>query len=528
MAGNERPRAIGVMDKFGGRWTKETRLWIPEISAERKIKLDKLKQDLDLEEHARSDGRMNRPDTSDRTLNEPQLEVCNRIFSGILMLNQFLAEELGKALDLARRRVPRRLDLKDYRSRVNNQVSTVFAEASPDLTRLRFEDLAAQRDLRYFRHKNRLNRSAHYKDSHWLTIGLLFAMLVVESIANGLLFREVVRDGLLGGMFLAALISIINIVLGLFAGSWGWRNTSHVELTRRILGWSATIFIHGFALFWNLLVAHFREVAEASAQRTDFDFDLAQLATLGWQHLQEQGWFGIVSIFSWALLALGIIIHLLAAKEGWDDLADRYPDYMKVDKKSKEARALFDEALLEMRSDARDSSAEVIQEAEEECKTARVQANAIAQLLDLARQREKEVRDSEDEWVVGGTQLLKTYRDINLEIREDHTEPPAYFSAFPSAAEYRTRDFNAGGPKVSLIDEHVASAEENLSSLERLNEAAEELVQDNEKDLRELRAYVNIALEKLDRQVKGVKTAATAEAKEEFETLEGGLDGAKA
>lgn len=520
MARQANPKPVGNMADGGHQWIKD--IWIPEISPERRIRVNQLEQELDLEERARSDGRLNRPETGDTTLNEPQLEVCNRIFSGILLLNQFLADELSKALAAARKRKPRKLQIQDYKSKIAYETNGVFAEFGPEINSLRRDDLTYQKDLRYFRSRNKLNRTASYRISLWLPLGLICALFVIESLANGLLFQNIVENGVLGGAFLAALISAINVILGIAAGLYGWRYIGHIDLIKKIQGWSVTILLHLFAIFWNFMAAHFREVAEAAAQNPNFDFNLATLANQAWNHIGAAGLTGIMSIFSWALLALGLIIHFIAAKEGWDDLADRYPDYKKVDRRAREARDRFEEAVVELRADAAEVANDVIREAEREYEASRRDLNAIAGLVDLAQQREKEVRDSEDEWVGGGTQLLKMYRDLNIEIREGDTEPPVYFSNYPSAADYRTRNFGAGARMVDAVDKHVEDAKGTLEKLEALKTDSETIVERNSESLALVRSHANQVLERLDGRVKAAKSLATKEVKEDLQEEEAG------
>lgn len=505
------PRAIGAMDDRGGNWTKESRKWIPAIDKNHQFRIAKLKQELNLEERGRADGRLDKPSRNDRTLNEPQLEVCNRVFSGILLLNQFLAEQLGQALNAVRQRAPGRIDLDDYKARIALAADTAFVEHRADVQSTRAADLEAQKNLRYFVSRNRLRAAAHYSESAVLPVSIIFGMFVLESLLNGMLFRDVVAGGLGQGAVVAAGVSAINIALGIAAGLYGWRNLGHVSHLRKGLGVVITLICHALAIGWNLIVAHFREVAEIASRDPKYDFDLSILADQTRDHIATHGWLGVGSIIAWALLGLGLLIHFVSAKEGWDDLADRYPDYRKMDKRAKGARADFEETLLDMRRSARESANEIIAAAEDECAAAVQKLHFISEIENVAAQREKEVRDSEDEWVNGGTQLLKLYRDVNVIVRGDSEQPPAYFTTYPTPSDYRQRRFGNLSAD-SAIDAHVEATRAALSTIATLRAAAEEQVEAGAADIRVLRAELNRALAGLDTRVEASRDAATREA----------------
>jgi hypothetical protein len=512
------PGAVGRFNQAGDRWTKESRLWIPEIDAQHRIRIERLKSELDLEERARSDARNQQPAADDALLNEAQLDVCNRVFSGILMLNQFLAEQLGTVIDAARRALPERVGRDDYIKRIEIEANTIFAEFRGPLRQLRRRQLQADRDLRYFRNANNLNRGASYKESHVLVAGILVALFVLESVANGMLFRDIVRGGWLGGVFLAALVSALNVVSGLIAGIYGWSYVGHIKLWKKAIGVSVVAVCHVGALYWNLMVAHFREVAESAAQNPDYDFNIFLLAEAAWRHIDATGWFGLITIYAWALFGLGMLIHFLAAREGWDDIGDRYPDYMKTDRAARESEVAFDDALVEMRSAARSAAEAVIHDAEEKAGRGRARLNAIADLENLARQREQEVRDSEKEWVTGGTRLLRTYRDINLDVR-GAVPPPAYFESYPTPDEYRRSRFGAGLAEEADIDRHVEAVERARAEIGTLLVTAEAVVAANEETITALRAEVNRVLADLDQRVDSAEVKATAAAKDATEDL---------
>ena len=495
----EMPEPVGGM-AADGRWTKTSVSGSPALDADVQNELARVKEELKLEDRAAADGRDNCPARDDKTLNEAQMDVCSRVFAGIQMLNQFLDQQVGLAVQHARRLAPVRLDAAHIRNLTSSAIDRVFTEHRPILLQTRRDDLKKNRDLRFFVHDNKLRRSAHYEESVVKVAGIIVGLFVLELIINGSLFAEVVSTGLIGGAMLAGMISAINILSGVFAGLWGWRNLGHRRGKLRALGAILTLILHGIAIAWNLFVAHFREVAEDFAARDSFEFDISQIRDATVNHIQEHGIFGIESLQSWALLLLGIFIHFIAAKEGWDDFADRYPDYKKYDLLAKNAHEDFEEGLASLRDDVREAIEGIEEQAQATIVSARTAYQTTAELLDVALERQQEVRDSEDEWVGGGTRLLKTYREINLQIRDEGTAP-AYFSTYPKAADYRRRNFGAISPPSDEIEERARCVDNSINELVQLRDSAKQAVESAETVLKDIHRHISNSMKLVDKRI---------------------------
>jgi F0F1-type ATP synthase membrane subunit b/b' len=496
---DEKPEPVGSFDS-DGRWKKTDRIWIPEINAEARIRVERLKQDLDLEKHAAADGSLNQPGHDDKTLNEIQMQICNRVFAGILLLNQFLDEQVSLAIKNARALLPAKIDSAHLSDLIVSSIDKVFHEHRRELVAFRSTDLQRHRDLRLFRHNNSLTRSADYKDSSVLVAGVILTIFLIESILNGTLLAQVVSTGLLGGIFLAGAISAINIASGLVAGFVGWRNIGHKRPAFRVLGVVVAILCHALAIAWNFFVGHFREVSEKLVSSESFNFDPAQLTAATVNHIHLHGFFGVESLQSWALLILGIFIHFLAAKEGWDDVADRYPGYKHLDVRANNAHEDFENGLTVLRDAGRTALERVEKDFENSIGSANRAYQLMAELLDVAIQRQQEVRDSEDEWVTGGNQLLRAYREINSKIRDPDTTPP-YFATYPNARDYRNRNFGSGLPTSDDVENRSRSVEALIKELARLRDDAKGTFEEAQSELKNVRREVNSAIKGLDKRI---------------------------
>jgi hypothetical protein len=262
---------------------------------------------------------------------------------------------------------------------------------------------------------------------------------VLESFANAFLLRRIAEQGLIGGVVLAALISAVNVALGVIAGGVGWRLVGHKFPPQRILGLFTLIGAHAAALLWNLFVAHFREVAEAAVAAGTPDIGGYAVDTLG--HIRERGWLGLTSLLSWGLFAVGLAVHLFVAREAWDDMADRYWDYKRYDQTYRRARADYEDSVADAKAAALDDARAVLNELEAAHQRHSGGREDIAALAELAERRLTEGRDAEAEWVRTGAALLRAYRDENRLVRTDPA--PAWFADQPTADDFRNPALDA-------------------------------------------------------------------------------------
>ncbi|HEX8302009.1 hypothetical protein [Sphingomonas sp.] len=519
------PERTGRVDPDGKKWRRLKRIWIPELDTDVDEEIKRLRDSLKLEQLGADRGREQLPTQADKTLDEPQMEVCGRVFAGIHLLNAMLDERVSDAVKRARGEETPRVDAEQVREEAGIAINRCFEEHRPKLVELRRNDLSSQNNLRHFIHTNGLTRDAHYEESVVKVVGIIVGMFVLESVINGSLFAQVVADGLIGGAAIAGMISGVNILSGVCTGLWGWRNIGHRRTELKALGTVITLAVHSLAIYFNFVVAHTREVAERLAAMEDFNFDLSQLTTETATHISTHGLFGVGSLQSWALLLLGIFIHFIAAKEGWDDLADRYPDYKKYHLHACEAQRAFADGLAELRDDIRDALEEVESEAKQTLAAARESYETIAELFDIATERQQEVRDSEDEWVGGGNRLLKTYRDTNLKIRTPGTEP-AYFATYPSAKDYRRRNFDADSTPSDEIEERTRGVAASIQELIALRDKAKGTAESAEAALKGVHRHVSNSLKEVDARIDIESLKITKEVSEWMDRT--GLNGPKA
>lgn len=461
-------------------WAKT--VWIPQIPDEYFADEDGLSKELAVERKAADDAHDGNPKADSKTWSPAELAIGERIFRGVLLLNEFLASELGKAVEAARGLSLGSPSLERTKNQMKLEVDRSLNESLPRLKQLKHDELYAVKVLRRFRYDNKLRHEAHYPHSLHLTFATVFALWAVESLINGALLARVLENGLVGGAVLAGMISAVNILLGLAAGMVGWRYLGHIDPIKKIFGAVVALVLHSAAIAFNLLVAHFREAAELLLADGNFAFEPGQLREATLNHIAINGIFGLASLESLALLALGLAIHFYAAKKGWDDFYDRYPDYARVDRNADEAIDAHAEAVTAARNAARLAVEAVEGQATSLANQARTNLNRVRNLLDLAEERRQEVINSEDVWVMTGERLLKIYRDTNLHLRVEERYP-AYFDTYPDAEAYRQRRFGTGTNQSGKIQAQENLFKQHIASLKGIEAKAEKALEAHEADL---------------------------------------------
>ena len=180
----------------------------------------------------------------------------------------------------------------------------------------------ATRDYANFRRANGLARQPeelHRRRS----IALICIFFLVEVGLNAGLLTEVNTFGFIGSFGQMTLISLLNVVLlGLVMGALV-REFHHVQVWRKGLALSGVLGVVVAAIFFNLLVGHFRDSMQAVANAP-----VTELSVLGDDAIKRLlavplGW---EAFQSGLLAALGVAFFGLGAFE-WLRWDDRYPGY---------------------------------------------------------------------------------------------------------------------------------------------------------------------------------------------------------
>ena len=199
-------------------------------------------------------------------------------------------------------------------------------------------------ELKLFRikHKSHLNgRRPNISKSVYKALFFLFLVMLIETGINALLFKQAMSTGLLGGLTISSILSLINVGTGVLLGFFGFRYLFHSDILKKLFGGLVTLVVIPFGFIINISVAHFRDsMEEAIEQLRDSNQSLAafnindiQLSDIVSQIGSNP--FAFDSIHSILLLLLGIMAFLFGSFEGYDKLTDKFPGYGKVWRKEK-------------------------------------------------------------------------------------------------------------------------------------------------------------------------------------------------
>jgi len=304
-------------------------------------------------------------------------------------------------------------------------------------------------DLQSFRKENKIRREAHYPESHWQTVGILFLALIIESVLNGSMLAAGSDEGLVGGFFLALVISLINIMVGFLNGWMFLRYKNHISKLKAIGGIFGSLVCFSAALLFNLLIAHYRE---ALVNNPD---DAGHVAV----ESIKSGLFSINDVQSWLLFGLGLIFMILAVYKGYYQ-DDEYPGYGGLSKRKKRAKEevyeLKDEAVEKLES-LNDNYHEQL---DKSCtRASQIHKTIISNISAFERQKSL-LRSYRDHLQDTYLYVIKLYRDVNSSERNDPA--PCFFKEEPVI------ELNIPQTQISYEDrrEDVARQMDVLTSLE--------------------------------------------------------------
>ncbi len=211
-----------------------------------------------LKERGRERGQQDQPQPTQPTLDNVEMEVvgyCDDLYAA--RRNEYHRHR--SALEERMQPPPSDRGADSLVENTCKEMRDAVAEERPDLSRATREAQRAIGEVNRFRLEQGRNADADYPESRMWHWGILVALVVLESLVNGLFFGANVEGGLLAGTSYAVLISVVNVaVLGWLIAAMV-RQVHHRDPRRKVGGLAGLAAVAGVAMFWNLLVAHYRE-----------------------------------------------------------------------------------------------------------------------------------------------------------------------------------------------------------------------------------------------------------------------------
>ncbi len=310
---------------------------------------------------------------------------------------------------------------QDLRTRTEQNLS--------DLDKQCAEYQEASRDLKDFRQRHRLSRVAHYPNnriSHWLWIPVAG---IIESFANANLLGSVSRGGVFEGWMIAAVLTLVNVFLGICAGrvsrfilyDWG---------VMKLLAFASGLLCTGAALAWNNVAGHVRDVyvrAEREGKFEAIDEAFADACRtmienpLPWESLPSAG-----------LAFIGVAVFVLTTYKMFT-ADDPFPGYGARHRKVEELLGRYQDNLndaLEELESARNEANKAIDEIKSRYEIDRAGwEDTIHRLRMVVDNYPANLRQYNKDL----SYLLAAYRDANL--AERTAAAPPFFGSEPTIDE---------------------------------------------------------------------------------------------
>jgi hypothetical protein len=345
------------------------------------------------------------------------------------------------------------LHAKDTLARLHEADHRAEAELGP----LREDYLAARNELSDFKKKHRLARLVRVPARRWTTFGLLFVLVALESVANGLFFAKGSEFGLLGGIGTAIVISVINITSCFLAGLWPVRWINHRNVILKIVGlFLALAAIAGVAGL-HAFAAHYRDAMASIGEDHALAMAVATLIASPWV---------LDNLNSYYLFAMGLAFGLLSIYKG-ATFDDPYPGYGPMSRRHEAQRQDYSDQHADLFDDLTAIKDETIQRLDQGIKNLPVYPQEAANIRAQRAALVQTFRGYEPSVVTAANQLLSKYRDINRTHRT--ASVPPYFNqqwrlphSFLDTVEVRTL--------VLDDDEERPNLQATLAELRRLSQ----------------------------------------------------------
>ncbi len=396
---------------------------LPTLSLFPEIDQDKLRRDLDLDGEGERRGKRDLPAPEATTPDNIETAVIARI-EGLRRAGlenyennrQVYNERLSRAGTLRKEvEIVAGNASSDYLAAVRG-----WRAAMTGSTERLFETFQHRKD---FRERHNLRRPAKHFEG-WLKFALVTIIFIgVEAALNAVMFSRGNEGGLVGGLLTALIFSAVNVIGSLMLGIAGC-GMNHSTLMRKLFGFLSLLVWIAFALALNLTVAHFRDLIDAQV-------GWGEAVQMAVPALQADP-FGLTSMDSWFLLAIGTIISIFAFLKGWNTF-DPFPGYSKVERDLTLAREKhqdhFDQAIEEL-TDKREVAIENLRDADQQVR------DGISQAIDALYGHStlnSHLRSFLDQCDTKLAHLLAVYRDANLAARKEPAPPSfAYSHTFPA------------------------------------------------------------------------------------------------
>ncbi|KND57466.1 hypothetical protein BVER_05823c [Candidatus Burkholderia verschuerenii] len=221
-------------------------------------------------------------------------------------------------------------------------VSHTREQQRPVLIRLREDQLQREAELKAYRALNHISEKASYPENLMLPFLWLVPFILGETICNAVLYEN--AQGLLGGAFVAFLVSIVNLSIAFCMGmAFRYKNLSAGVC--KVAGWNALLVAVFVAIYFNAIFSAYRSEYQLLVDPSD----LVEAGAAFKRAMSVAGYVFIGrlpsnDLMSFVLFFLGLVLSAIAFWKGYS-CDDRHPGHGKRDRLFTEASRKFDSEL---------------------------------------------------------------------------------------------------------------------------------------------------------------------------------------
>lgn len=272
-------------------------------------------------------------------------------------------------------------------------------------------------DVRFFKEEHNIRRSATYPTSTGLYIrwALLLVLFLIESLGNSIFLSVGHLGGVLGAYTESFAISFLNVgsafLIGRMITPYMYCNKPILS----VLAFVALMVFLGLAGFFNLAVAHYRDMAGAGLFGEAGSLAITQLINAP---------FALDAFQSWVLFLVGWLLWIFSVIDS-HAMDDNIPGYGVVDRALRDARihyAKLKEVIIDDIQGFRLDGEKAVTDIRYQLSEGYGQVNAV---FGLRKALLNEYDVFSDQSLRYFQQILESYRNTNISFRKD---APACFS----------------------------------------------------------------------------------------------------
>jgi len=482
--------------------SKENKYKVNEIIEWDNFNRVKIENKHKIIERAKIDGSNNIPKSENSSYTECENEIKTE-------LDEYVSKQISKSkkffnnLENKLNHLETYLDSNHFLEIVNklkSNLSNLKVQVNLKLNEYKKGLEISKEDLSSFKRLNQIGRSPEAADNSTIltTFALLALLFFVEIFANSNLLRSVLPGGQIEGIAISTAIAALNVIGSFVAGYYIFKNITHVQKAKKILGYTFGSLYLIFIFYINLCLGAYRAEAEKIAknqlslplntQTSDFGFEFNSV--LGALEQAIRPWTVSFTLMALILTCIGILFATGSIIKGFF-FNDTFPGYGTLGQQVNRFKNLIKSTLHEFTSKATktvDNTSKEINNLQnklvhEDLDSWDHNVNLLQmEFVNFKRKIEEAEKDADH--------IILEYRERNKSIRS--TPAPEYFSnsfklhddkkdpyiQFVEVKESHKNDTERKEKKKEFEENIIKKFEE---SLKKIKETYDEFLNDQEK-----------------------------------------------